>query len=270
MRIISSVNGKGGVGKTTTICGLALYAAARGHSVLTIDFDDQGSLTSALLGDDHPLTSDQYDLLTDDSSKLSDVLTHPRKNIDLLPASFSLHKLDYLNDPFLLRKAFDRWSLNYDLVLIDTPGHASSPRLSMALCASTAYYVPLELRRYAMQSLQATLSVCHRASGTYYNPRLFELGFVLCKVDQISKSGPSRGLPVLSNQRTLYKELKDTYGAESILGVIGRREPINDAFSKGMLLQELPQNENTRDAIAEIGAFVDRVLERAQVARVAQ
>src|SRR5262249_14331385 len=143
-----------------------------------------------------------YDLLTGKSSKLADHVQNVRKNIDLIPASHSLADLDkVINSPFLLREAFDRWPLeNYDLILMDTPGAVSSARLFMALCASTAYYIPTDLKRYSLDALPPTMSLCQHASGVYYNPRLLNLGFVASMVDQVAQSGEHIGLPLRPEQ----------------------------------------------------------------------
>jgi len=268
MVVISTINGKGGVGKTTTIVGVSLSAAALGFRVLAIDLDNQGNLTQSFHSSDgyeEEPTLDSCDVLLGKSSKLADHVKNVRRNIDLLPASHSLSSLDQvLNSPFLLREAFDRWELPYDVILIDTPGAVSSPRVFMALCASTAYYIPTDLKRYSLDALPPTVALCHQAAGNYYNPKILQLGFVASMVDQVAQSGEHAGLPVRPDQRSIYRLLLEQFGSHQSLGIIGRRDPLARAFAKGVLIDTLQtRTENTRGAIEEFGDFAARVFERA-------
>lgn len=49
MKIISVVNYKGGVGKTTLIANIASKLAKEGKKVLLLDLDPQGSLTFSFI-----------------------------------------------------------------------------------------------------------------------------------------------------------------------------------------------------------------------------
>lgn len=64
--IISIINQKGGVGKTTTAVNLAAYLADRGKKTLLIDEDAQGNSTSGL-SKDVELKKNLYDVLLDDA-----------------------------------------------------------------------------------------------------------------------------------------------------------------------------------------------------------
>ena len=52
MQIVSIINYKGGVGKTTLTANLAAELAWRGHSVLMVDLDAQASLTFSFISPD--------------------------------------------------------------------------------------------------------------------------------------------------------------------------------------------------------------------------
>ena len=62
-RVISVVNQKGGVGKTTTAVNLSAYLAAYGNRVLLIDIDPQGNASSGLGFDYRNLQKGIYDVL---------------------------------------------------------------------------------------------------------------------------------------------------------------------------------------------------------------
>ena len=61
--IISVVNNKGGVGKTTTTCNLADALARKGKSVLVLDMDSQCNATSMILSGERPNANTLFELL---------------------------------------------------------------------------------------------------------------------------------------------------------------------------------------------------------------
>ena len=62
-KIISVINQKGGVGKTTTVINLAAGLSMKGKKVLVIDLDPQGNATSGLGINKESLDLTTYDLL---------------------------------------------------------------------------------------------------------------------------------------------------------------------------------------------------------------
>ena len=58
MRKITFSADKGGVGKTTTVCNLAVGLSKRGHKILVVDMDEQGDATWVLLGQRPPRARD--------------------------------------------------------------------------------------------------------------------------------------------------------------------------------------------------------------------
>lgn len=91
--IISIINQKGGVGKTTTAVNLAAYLADRGKKTLLIDEDAQGNSTSGL-SKDVELKKNLYDVLLDDADAEEAIVKTAVKKLSLLPSSIDLAGAD--------------------------------------------------------------------------------------------------------------------------------------------------------------------------------
>ncbi len=90
-RIISMVNQKGGVGKTTSTINLGAALAECGRKVLLVDFDPQGALSAGFGTNPHELELTVYNVMMDRKVDINDViLPTDIENIDLLPANIDL------------------------------------------------------------------------------------------------------------------------------------------------------------------------------------
>ena len=123
-RIISLLNQKGGVGKTTTTVNLAAALAALDYSVLVIDLDPQTHL-GLHFGIDEA-THSVYDLLMEDDVSIADTLLSARKNIDLVTSEVDLaaaeSELASKTDRHdLLSRKLSAVADNYDYILIRKP-----------------------------------------------------------------------------------------------------------------------------------------------------
>ena len=87
-RIISLLNQKGGVGKTTTTVNLAAAIANAGHRVLVVDLDPQTHL-GLHFGIDEAAVS-VYDLLIEDETTVEQARLKARPNIDLITSEVDL------------------------------------------------------------------------------------------------------------------------------------------------------------------------------------
>ncbi|MFK7848469.1 MAG: ParA family protein [Rhodothermales bacterium] len=125
MKVIACYNIKGGVGKTTTAVNLAYISAASGSKTLLWDIDLQGSasmLFQSATGKDKSIK-----VFGDKGKKAkSQIQKTAYKNLDILPADFSLFKLDRkigeLDKPRKTFKALlSSFSGKYDTVFIDCP-----------------------------------------------------------------------------------------------------------------------------------------------------
>lgn len=183
--ILSVVNQKGGVGKTTTAINLAAYWAESGKRTLLVDMDPQGHATKGLgirLDVDTP-TVFQI-IAAGDEPKPVPVL---HGNLHVWPGDRDMADLDRrLGDnpgkPYRLRRALDEWAGDYDRIVIDCPPHLGAQTIN-ALTASTHYLVPTAPGYFSidgMAALQETVAEIIE----YTNSRLQMLGIVLTQANE--------------------------------------------------------------------------------------
>lgn len=186
--IISIINNKGGVGKTTLTCNLAHAIANKGKRVLVIDHDPQSNTSSILTpqsGDPKTL----HDLYADGIPISQCIYPTPYSNVDILPNEGSTAALelelyqDVRTSYHLLRENLRDYAMaNYDLVLIDCP-----PTLGlwvvMSLVASDCAIIPIEAgSRYSIDGFVAAFDAINTISQRV-NHGLKFLKAVINKVD---------------------------------------------------------------------------------------
>lgn len=149
--IVSVVNNKGGVGKTTTANSVSVALSMRGMKVLFIDLDAQCNATDILFGR-HPehIKCSLYDFLNPDQEiDLNDVIYPTRyeglKILPNVPESAILGPKMIIHGEaslFLLRERLRIKALaNFDVTIIDTPPNLEAFVIS-ALIASDFVIVP--------------------------------------------------------------------------------------------------------------------------------
>ena len=150
-RVISVINQKGGVGKTTTVIHLSSALARLGHQVLVVDMDPQANASAALgLRYPHEIIWTTSKLLSDTKGNIPLAPWHEtiEKNVSLIYGHISLTKVERQltsagMPQFRLKNQLQRMAIGERIVLIDCP-----PSLSLltvnALVAADSYLVPLE------------------------------------------------------------------------------------------------------------------------------
>src|SRR5574344_1214464 len=111
--VLSIVNQKGGVGKTTTCVNLAAFVAELHKKVLVIDLDPQGNATSAFGIDKPALSESIYDVLINDVSIVDIIHKSKTKNLDICPTNIDLsgaevELVSVMSRETILKRAIDQ------------------------------------------------------------------------------------------------------------------------------------------------------------------
>ena len=170
MNIWAVANQKGGVGKTTTAVTLAGVMQKRGHSVLLVDLDPHGSLTSYFGIDPDEVDPSGYELFQQTVAVKSVIRKTRFKGLSFIPASSALATLDRQLGArdgmgLVIKRALEKVQGEYDLAIIDCP-----PMLGLlmvnALAACEQLLIPVQTEFLALKGLERmvhTLSMIQKA-----------------------------------------------------------------------------------------------------------
>lgn len=220
-KIISIINQKGGVGKTTTAVNLAAFLSDSGKKILLVDSDSQGNATSGLLIDKNKIEHDLYDVLTDSIEIESSILKHDLKNLSLLPSSINLAGAEIEmalmeKREFILKDKLSKIKENYDIILIDCPPSLGLITLN-ALVASDQVIIPIQAEFYALEGLSHLVKTIDTVKRKL-NRRLEIAGILITMFD---------GRTNLSMQ--VAQEVKEYFGNKVFRTVIPRTIKLSEA-----------------------------------------
>ncbi|MDR2659433.1 MAG: ParA family protein [Spirochaetaceae bacterium] len=176
--IIAFINQKGGVGKTTSVAGVAAGLQRKGFKTLLIDMDPQGNLSYISQADSSRPGS--LELLLRKSS-LGDAIRQTPQG-DLIAASQGLAAEGILSDTgkeYRLREALEGLGDTYDFILIDCPPSLGILAIN-ALTAATGIVIPVQADVLSLQAL-GQFSRTLEAVRRYTNQGLKLYGILLTR-----------------------------------------------------------------------------------------
>ena len=210
-KIISLVNQKGGVGKTTTSINLAASLGILGKKILLVDLDPQGNSTTGVGIEKGDLKASIYEALNG-SKKITESIKRTKfKNLDIVPATITLAgiEVEFIDkskeDPNFVRSSQLKNILseirdNYDFILIDCPPSLTILTIN-ALTASDSVLIPVQCEYFALEGIMQLLNTIKQARKGL-NPTLDIEGVVLTMLD----SRTNLGLEVVENVRGFFRE----------------------------------------------------------------
>lgn len=225
-KVISVINQKGGVGKTTTIVNLAAALGEAGKKVLVIDLDPQGNTTTGYGVEKEELESTVYDAVLDDYPIEDLIMDTCEPMVFLVPATIQLAGAEVElvgidGREKIMRELVTPICEHFDYVFIDCP-----PSLGLltvnALVAADELLIPIQCEFYALEGVTKLLESM-RMVKSRLNPDLEIFGVLLTMYD---------GRTMLARQ--VAEEVNKYFGDKVFKTMIPRNVKLSEAPSHGL------------------------------------
>lgn len=210
-KIISLVNQKGGVGKTTTSINLSAALGKEGKKTLLVDLDPQRNATTGLGFSNGDYASDVYEVMTG-RAKIEDAIIKTKfENLSILPSTINLAGVDVEfvknmldNDEFRqneqLKNALDSIRDSYDYIIIDCQPALGVATMN-ALVASDSVIIPVQCEFFALEGITQLLNSIIMVQSSM-NPNLKIEGVLLTMLD----GRTNIGLEVIEEVRKYFRD----------------------------------------------------------------
>ncbi len=249
--VISIVNQKGGVGKTTTAVNLGAFLAKKRKKVLIIDLDPQGNATSGYGFEKASLENTVYDLLVNEED-IANVITNTNvKNVDMCPTNINLagaevELVSAISRETILKRALEPVLDKYDYIIIDCPPSLGLLTIN-ALTACEGVIVPIQGEYYALEGLAQLVDTINMIKKKL-NPVIGIMGVVITMHDRRTQ---------LTKQ--VVEEVQKYFGDKVFKTFIPRNVRLAEAPSHGLTIDEY--DAKSKGSIA-YQALANEVLKR--------
>jgi len=255
-KIISIINQKGGVGKTTSAINIASSLAVAERQTLLIDFDPQGNASSGL-----GITPDQvegktiYQALVGQCSMEEIIKETELPGLWVAPADQNLSGAEVelvgaIAREQKLKKLLEQVKDRFHYILIDCPPSLGLLTIN-ALTASDSYLVPMQCEYFSLEGLSQLVSTAGLIQGAL-NPKLELEGILLTMFDSRNN---------LAHQ--VADEVKKHFGEKLFNTVIPRNIKLSEAPSHGkpVLLYDI-ESKGARSYLEATKEIIERNMGR--------
>ena len=185
-KILSLVNQKGGVGKTTSSVNIAVSMAVAEIHTLLIDFDPQANATtgvSNLIQKNNPTI---YDVLIRGTDINEALITTQFAHLDVITSENDLvgaeiELVSVMAREYQLKTLLKKLKQKYEYIIVDCPPSLGLLTIN-ALAASDAILIPIQCEYYALEGLGQLLNTI-RLVQKHINPKLSIAGVLLTMYD---------------------------------------------------------------------------------------
>ncbi len=209
-KVISLVNQKGGVGKTTSSINLAAALGNEGKKTLLIDLDSQGNSSNGLGLNSNDFEYDIYDVITGNCEIKKAIIKTKFKNLSIIPSTINLAGIEVefikkmLEDNNFKQNEQLKMRINeirdyYDYIIIDCQPSLGISTMN-ALVASDSVIIPVQCEYYALEGITQLLNTIILVQSNM-NPNLRIEGVLLTMLD----GRTNIGLEVIEEVRKYFK-----------------------------------------------------------------